>query len=160
MQVPACGSAGPISRQSTFWGILPLFPYLLVPPCFFFFFIPLLFRVIVSLTHNRVQVHMSSINASRSQRLSQPNAGKQTEFIAFGAFYRRTRVARPPESTIFFVGRRLQHVSRTVCLRLFRWLSPISELQSMTEFWKRCSGSVTVVKVIVTVVSWISKEAI
>lgn len=31
------------------------------------------------------QLHMSSINAARSQRLAQPNSGKQTEFIAFGA---------------------------------------------------------------------------
>ena len=31
------------------------------------------------------QLHMSSINAARSQRLAQPNSGRQMEFIAFGA---------------------------------------------------------------------------
>lgn len=34
-----------------------------------------------------VQLHMSSINAARSQRLGQANSSRQTEFIAFGESY-------------------------------------------------------------------------
>lgn len=66
-----------VSCPSTCPRVSPL--WLLCPLCFRFCLRHALCRLTAM-----VQLHMSSINAARSQRLAQANSGRQTEFIAFG----------------------------------------------------------------------------
>lgn len=73
------------------------------------------------------QLHMSSINAARSQRLAQANSGRQTEFIAFGELS-------------FFFPPTLDSISWGSNCK-FPWLWLVNLAASRRSEWVRCKSS-------------------